>query len=161
MFTIKTNYADSFEINAPLEKVKDFFSQTENYASYMPNLESIRTDNRGVTRWTILAEVPFIGKMRQSFAVDFFSNGDFFEWLPSPVETQNYLRIVAEVTEKAADKVLVRYTQNVEIRRDKANQLHPMAGLASESAISKGMQAEVEKMLKTFTNKVKEKLEKV
>ena len=160
MFTIKANYADSFEINASLEKVKDFFSRTENYANYMPNVESVRADNRGVTRWTILAEIPYVGKMRQSFAVDFFANGDFFEWLPSPVETQNYLRIVAEVTEKGTDKVAVRYTQNVELRRQKARELHPMAGLASESAISRGMQAEVEEMLKTFTARIKEKLEK-
>lgn len=161
MFTIKANFADSFEINSTVEKTQKFFSDGNNYVELMPNLDSIHTDGRGITRWIILAEIPFVGKMKQSFAVDFLATEDCIVWHPSPSETQNYLRCVAEIIEKAADKVLIRYSQYVEIRRQNARELHPLAGMAGEKNISQGMQAEVDLMLKIFISKAKERLERV
>jgi hypothetical protein len=161
MFIIKSHFADSFEINSSYSKTLDFFSKSENYVDLMPNLDSIRTDGKGITRWTISAEVPFIGNMQQSFAVDFFASDSLIEWLPSPTETQNYLRCVAEIIEKAENKILVRYSQFAEMRRKNARELHPLANLTSESKISQGVQKETDRMLKIFTQKAKEKLEKV
>lgn len=159
MFIIKSNFADSFEINSSYSKTLDFFSNSQNYVEMMPNLDSIHTDGKGITRWTISAEVPFIGKMKQSFAVDFFASDSLIEWLPSPIETQNYLRCVAEIIAKAEDKVLVRYSQFAEMRRNHARELHPLANLTSEAKISQGVQKETDRMLKIFTQKAKEKLE--
>jgi hypothetical protein len=160
MFIIKANFADSFEVNTSLEKTQKFFSEGNNYVELMPNLVSIITDNRGITRWTISAEVPFVGRMKQSFAVDFLAMDDRIEWHPSPAETQNYLSCMAEIIEKSADKVLVRYSQFVELRRRKANELHPLANLAGEKNISQGVQTEIDRMLRTFIHKSKEKLER-
>jgi hypothetical protein len=160
MFIIKANFADNFEVNSSLEKTQNFFSDGNNYVELMPNLDSIHTDGRGITRWVISAEIPFVGKMKQSFAVDFLALDDRIEWHPSPVETQNYLRCMAEIIEKSSEKVLVRYTQYVELRRKKASELHPLAGLAGEQKISQGMQSEVEQMLRIFISKSKEKLER-
>lgn len=160
MFIIKANFADSFEINTTTEKAQKFFSDGNNYVELMPNLDSIHTDGKGITRWTITAEIPFVGKMRQSFAVDFLATGEIIEWHPSPFETQNYMRCVAEIIERSAFSVLVRYSQFVELRRNHAKELHPLANLAGESKISKGMQSEVDKMLRVFTSKAKDRLEK-
>ena len=160
MFILKANFADSFEITTSADKAQKFFADGNNYVQFMPNLDSIQTDNRGITRWMIAAEIPFVGKMRQSFAVDFMAYGDLIEWLPSPTETHNYLRCVAEIIEKSDNKVLVRYSQFVEIRRNHARELHPLANLAGEKTISQGLQTEVDRMLRVFISKSKEKLER-
>lgn len=160
MFIIRANFADSFEINTSPEIAQNFFADGNNYVELMPNLDSIHTDGKGITRWMISAEIPFVGKMKQSFAVDFMAYGDLIEWLPSPTETQNYLRCVAEVREKSVNSVLVRYSQFVEIRRNHARELHPLANLAGEKKISQGMQFEVDRMLQVFIKKSKEKLER-
>lgn len=160
MFIIKANFADSFKINTSAEKAQIFFSNGNNYVELMPNLDGIHTDGRGLTKWMISAEIPFVGKMKQSFAVDFMSTGDLIEWLPSPLETQNYLRCAAEIIEKAQNEVLVRYSQFVELRRNHAKDFHPLAGLAGEKKISQGMETEVDRMLRVFINKSKEKLER-
>ena len=159
MFIIKANFADSFEINSSLEKTSSFFSNFDNYVQLMPNLENIHTDGRGVTCWHVSAEIPFVGKMKQSFAVDFLATNDIIEWHPSPLETQNYLRCAAEIVEKSIDRVLVRYSHFVELRRNHARELHPLANLAGEKKISQGMQTEIDQMLRVFINKSKEKLE--
>lgn len=161
MFIIKSSFADSFEINSSYQKTLEFFSTAQNYVDLMPNLDSIRTDGKGITRWTISAEVPFIGNMKQSFAVDFFVSDSLIEWLPSPIETQNYLRCVAEIKEKTKDTVFVKYSQYAEMRRKHARELHPLANLTSEVKISQGVQVETDRMLKIFTQKAKEKLERL
>ena len=161
MFIIRANFADSFEINTTVERTQSFFSVGSNYVELMPNLDSIHTDGRGITRWMISAEIPFVGRMKQSFAVDFLATDTIIEWHPSPSETQNYLRCVAEIIEQSAAKVLIRYSQNVEIRCQRARDLHPLARMAGEKNISQGMQAEVDLMLKIFISKAKERLERV
>jgi len=160
MFIIKANFADSIEISSSLEKAGSFFSDFRNYIELMPNLDDIHTDGRGITRWMITAEIPFVGRMKQSFAVDFLATDDMIEWHPAPVETQNYLRCVAQIIEKSVDQVLVRYSQFVELRRNHARELHPLANLAGEKKISQGMQTEIDRMLRVFINKSKEKLER-
>jgi len=161
MFIIRANFADSFEINSTLNETSSFFSNFNNYIDLMPNLENIHTDGKGITRWIIEAKIPFVGKMKQSFAVDFLTTSDMIEWHPSPTETQNYLRSMAAMVETSANKVQVKYSQFVEIRRQQARELHPLAAMAGERNISQGMQAEIDLMLKTFISKAKERLEKV
>ncbi|HXH69805.1 MAG TPA: SRPBCC domain-containing protein [Pyrinomonadaceae bacterium] len=160
MFTIRADFSDKFEVNAPIEKVREFFADIKNFIELMPNIESIHTNGDGTARWTIRAEIPFIGSMRQSFTVELAENTDErIEWIPKAGEKQNFLRYAADFVEQSADSTLVQFSQNVEMRRDSARELHLLAGLAGESRVSKGMQWEVAGMIKKFIQKAKEKLE--
>jgi carbon monoxide dehydrogenase subunit G len=161
MFTIRTDFSDKFEVNAPIEKVRRFFANIKNFIELMPNVESIHANADGSARWTIRAEIPLIGAMRESFSVELAENSDErIEWIPKAGEKQNYLRYAADFIEKSADSTLVQFTQNVELRRNAARELHLLAALAGESRISKGMQWEVSGMIKKFVQKAKDKLEK-
>jgi carbon monoxide dehydrogenase subunit G len=161
MFTIKAAYTDNFEISAPVEKVRGFFSDVRNFVELMPNVESINFDGSNAARWTIRAEIPFIGAMSQSFNVEVAENTeDRIEWIPKNGETENFLRYAADFIEKTQEKTLVQFSQMVELRRNKAKDFHFLAGLAGEKRVSQGMQAEVAGMLKKFVAKTKEKLER-
>lgn len=153
MFIIRANFADMFEVRSPCEAVFRFFADAKNYVELMPNLESIYTDRQQISHWKISAEVPFVGRMRQTFAVNFAAFDGFIEWTPAISETQNFLRCVSEIREKNENLTQVRFVQNVELRRRKAQDLHRLAGLAGESKISQGMQTEIEKMIRTFIRK--------
>jgi carbon monoxide dehydrogenase subunit G len=161
MFTIRAAYNDSFEIDAPSEKVRDFFADIRNFVELMPNVESINLIGNDAARWKIRAEIPFIGAMDQSFNVELSENTEErIEWIPKTGEAQNFLRYAADFIEKSAGKTLVRFSQMVELRRNAARDFHLLAGLAGDKRISQGMQAEVAGMIKKFVNKTKEKLEK-
>ncbi len=160
MFTIRADFSDKFEVQVPAQKVSEFFADIKNFIELMPNIESIHTNGDGTARWTIRAEIPFIGSMRQSFTVELAENTDErIEWIPKAGEKQNFLRYAADFVEQSADSTLVQFSQNVEMRRDSARELHLLAGLAGESRVSKGMQWEVAGMIKKFIQKAKEKLE--
>ena len=161
MFTIRADFSDKFEVNAPIEKVREFFADIKNFIELMPNVESIHTSGEDAARWTIRAEIPIIGSMRQSFSVELSESTDErIEWIPKAGEKQNFLRYAADFIEKNANSTLVQFSQNVELRRKAARELHLLAGLAGESRVSQGMQWEVAGMIKKFVQKAKDRLEK-
>jgi carbon monoxide dehydrogenase subunit G len=161
MFTIRASYSDKFEIKSDLETVHAFFADVKNFIELMPNVESIHTDGRGITRWTIYDDIPVIGSMKQTFPVTLTENNlERIEWSPILGEKQNLLRYSADLLEKDKNLTVVRISQNVEVRRKSARELHPLAGLAGERAVSAGMQRRVEAMIKTFMKKSRERLEK-
>ncbi len=161
MFTIRAAYSDKFEIKTSLEKAHAFFIDLENFIEIMPNVESIHTNAKGITRWTIQDDIPLLGTMRQAFPVTLSENSlERIEWTPVAGETQNFLRYSADFAVRDEETTLVQISQSVEMRRQNARELHPLAGLAGESAVSKGMQRRVTEMIKTFMRKSKERLEK-
>ena len=161
MFIIRANFSDEFEVNAPVEKVREFFADIRNFIELMPNVESIHANADDSARWSIRAEIPLIGAMRQSFNVELAEKTDErIEWIPKAGEKQNLLRYSADFVEKSASSTLVRFSQNVELRRNKAREFHLLAALAGEAPVSQGMQWEVAGMIKKFVQKAKDKLEK-
>lgn len=161
MFTIKAGYSGVFEVEAAIQKVREFLLDVRNFIELMPSIESIHTDGRGVTRWTIRAEVPFVGVMKQTFPVQLSAEDEnHIEWSPVADEKQNFLRYEMDLAEKSANRTAVQIVQLVELRRPAARDLHRLAGLAGESLISREMNKKVAEMIKIFVAKSQERLEK-
>ncbi len=143
-----------------MKKAHEFFSDIRNFIELMPNVESIHSGGDGTAHWRIRAEIPFIGAMQQAFTVELAENSDErIEWIPKSGEKQNLLRYAADFLEKGTDSTVVQFSQNVELRRNSARELHLLAGLAGESIISKQMQAEVAGMIRNFVSRAKQRLE--
>ncbi len=160
MFTIRAATGDKFEVAIPIQRVREFFTDTRNFVELMPNVESIHTAPDGSMRWTIRADIPIVGAMRQSFNVELSeSSEECIEWRPKTGERENLLRYAADFLEKGEGSTLVQFSQNVELRRERAKDLHLLAGLAGEKRVSQGMQWEVAEMIKKFVQKAKEKLD--
>jgi len=161
MFTIRAKYTDTVEVRTSLNAVRDFFTDIKNFVELMPEIESIYTDAKGITHWKIRADIPFAGVIMQKFAVQLAENTEErVEWSPVEGETKNLLRYAADFFEKSANTTLVNFTQMVELRRNSARELHILAGAAGEAIISNEMTKRVSKMLKTFVQRAKEKLER-
>ncbi len=161
MFTIRAGYTDRVEIKTSLENVVRFFSDIRNFVEMMSGVESIHTDGGGVTHWRIRVDVPFIGSFKEKFAVQIAEQTpERIEWIPAAGEKQNLLRYSAEFMPQSENSTVVQFSQNAELRRDAARELHPLAGLAGESVISGEMNKGIAQMVKSFVRKAKEKLEK-
>ncbi|MEO7658699.1 MAG: hypothetical protein ABIV48_03710 [Pyrinomonadaceae bacterium] len=161
MFTIRAAFSDNIEIRSSLDNVHDFFLDAANFADLMPGIIKIHTDARGVAHWKVEAEIPMVGKMLQSFAVELEENtSERVEWSPASTEASNFLRYSADFLEKAKNVTLVRFSQAVELRRKSARELHFLAGLAGESLISSEMTKRITEMIRVFIDRAKERLEK-
>lgn len=160
MFTIKATYSDTVEIDADAEAVRSFFKDMKNYVDLMPGVEGIHFDADGIAHWKIRASIPVVGDLTERFSVLKTEDTDeLIEWTPVPDRTGNFLRFSGEF-EDLGGSTRMRFTQSVELRREAARNLHPLAGVAGESAISRGMSRHIAEMIKTFISKAKERLER-
>ena len=160
MFTIKAGYTDKVEVKTSLERVRNFFSDIKNFIDLMPNIESIHTDNKGITHWKIRADIPLIGSFREKFSVEIAEESeDRMEWLPVRGETKNFLRYAVDYFEIGVNKTMIQFSQSVEIRRRSATQLHLLAPLAGESLISNEMGKRIAEMSKLFVQRAQQRLE--
>src|SRR5689334_15658539 len=159
MFRIKASYADQMELRTSLEKAREFFGELRNFADLMPGIEGIRNEAGGIMRWIVRAEVPVIGPVHASFAVEKTEDRpERLEWSPARTEVKNYLRYAAAFEERG-HKVLIKIAQHVELRRPHARDLHRFAALVGEGAISAEMQKRVKEMIKIFLERAQIKLE--
>ena len=159
MFRIKASYAEQMELRTTLARAREFFGELRNFADLMPGIEGIRNEAGGIMRWIVRAEVPVIGAVQASFAVEKTEDSpERLEWSPAPSEMKNYLRYAAAFEERG-HKVLIKIVQHVELRRKHAKDLHRFAILVGEGAISAEMQKRVREMIKTFLERARVKLE--
>ena len=160
MFKIKASYSEQFEVKATAESVRAFFANTRNFIELMPNIEGIRAAADGIAHWTIRAEIPLLGALNETFRVMLAENtANSIEYAPAATETQNFLRYAADFEERGAGKTVINISQTVELRREKASDLHFLAGLAGEKIISQQMQSRVAALIKSFLGKARTKLE--
>ena len=160
MFTVKAAFSDDIEIEAPVERVRRLFLDVANFAQMMPGVERALLDANGIAQWRVEAEIPFVGKMVQNFSLELTEDTpERVEWSPVKDETQNFLRYSADFLESGS-ATKVHFSQQVELRRKKASELHSLAWLAGESLISREMTASIAEMIRTFIVRAKDHLEK-
>src|SRR5437879_2080382 len=158
MFRVKSSFNTKLEIKAPLNRVRDFFADLDNFPELLGGVESIRRESGGVTRWTIATDTP-VGRVRLSLPVRETSpHADTIEWSPALNETQNLLRYSLKF-EEHTKATQIHISQQVELRRKRARELHPGVGLMSEARISSALQRRINEAIEDFLVRVKEKLE--
>ncbi len=158
MFRVKSRFKKQIEINAPMLSVKQFFSKLTNFTDMLAGVESIRREPGGIFRWTIETETP-VGHVRFSFPVQETSpHANVIEWSPAGGESQNLLRYSLKLREvNGATRIDI--SQQVELRRKRAWDLHPGIGLMSEARISAGLQRRINEAIEDFLDRVKVRLE--
>ena len=157
MFRIKSSYKTELKIKAPLKRVQEFFSDLANLSEMLWGVESIHREP-GRARWTIATDTP-VGRVRFSFPVRETSpHSNMIEWSPALDETQNLLRYSMKFAEE--DGVThVDISQQVELRRKHAWDLHPGVALMGEARLNSALQRRISAAIEEFLVRVKEKLE--
>lgn len=158
MFRVKSSFKAQLEIKAPVDRVRDFFRNVDNFTELLGGVESIRPESGGVVRWTIATDTP-VGRVRLSLPVRETSpHADVIEWSPAQGEDQNLLRYSLKFAEQQG-ATRVRVSQQVELRRKRAWDLHPGVGLMGEARLSSALQRRINEAIEGFLARAKEKLE--
>jgi len=158
MFRIKSSCKTEIEIKAPADRVREFFSDFVSFTELLPGVEGIRREPGGIARWTIATDTP-VGRIRLSLPVrQTASQPDVIEWSPAANESENLLRYSVRFAEQNG-ATLVRISQQVELRRERARDLHPALGLIGEARVSAGVQRRINEAIEDFLARAKVKLE--
>jgi uncharacterized membrane protein len=157
MFRVKSSFKKELAIKAPLEKVREFFADLHNLSEMLWGIEGIHREP-GLARWTIATDTP-VGRIRFSFPVRETSpNPNTIEWSPALNETQNLLRYSLRFSNDE-DSTQVDISQQVELRRKRAWELHPGVAFMSEARLNSALQRRINAAIEDFLVRVKEKLE--
>src|SRR6266852_123665 len=158
MFRVKSSFKAKLEIKAPLNQVRQFFADLHNFAEMLGGVEGIRREPGGVMRWTIATDTP-VGLVRMSLPVRQTSpHANVIEWSPALHESQNLMRYSLKFEERKG-VTLVNVSQQVELRRKRAWDLHPGVGLMGEARLSSALQRRINEAIEGFLLQVKERLE--
>src|SRR6266550_53914 len=158
MFRVKSSFKTQIEINAPVSEVQEFFADFTKFTDFLAGVESIRREPGGVVRWTIATDTP-VGRVRLSLPVRETSPTlNTIEWSPAINEAENLLRYSLKFEEQKG-RTLVHVSQQVELRRKRAWDLHPGVGLMGESRLSAALERRINEAIENFLAQVKEKLE--
>jgi carbon monoxide dehydrogenase subunit G len=158
MFRVKSSFKTKLEIKAPMNQVREFFANLHHFTDFLGGVESIRREPGGIARWTIATDTP-VGLVRMSLPVRQTSpHANVIEWSPAMHETQNLMRYSLKFEERKG-VTLVNVSQQVELRRKRAWDLHPGVGLMSEARLSSALQRRINEAIEGFLTRVKEKLE--
>ncbi len=158
MFRVRASYKNGLEIEAPLARVREFFRDLKNFTELLSGIESIRREAGGIARWTISADTP-IGHVRFSFPVQqTIYRADLIEWSPAANESGNLLRYSVGFTERDTH-TSVSISQQVELRRARARDLHPALAIIGEAPVNAGLQRRINEAIDAFLARAKAKLE--
>src|SRR5713101_1036199 len=158
MFRVRSSFKSQLEIRAPRKQVREFFADLGNFPELLAGVESIRREPGGVARWTIATDTP-VGRVRLSLPVRETSpHAHTIEWSPALNEAENLLRYSLKF-EEHTKATQIHISQQVELRRKRAWDLHPGVGLMSEARISSALQRRINEAIEDFLVRVKEKLE--
>jgi len=159
MFRVKSSFKTELEIKAPLPRVRAFFADLANFPELLPGVENIRHELGGIARWTIATDTP-VGRVRLSLPVRETSpHADVIEWSPALQESENLLRYSLKFEERNGITAVI-ISQQVELRRRRAWDLHPGVALMGEARISNALQRRINEAIQDFLVRVKERLEK-
>jgi hypothetical protein len=158
MFRVRSSFKGKIKVNASLQAVKNFFSNLTHFTEMLGGVEGIRRETGGVARWTIATDTP-VGHVRFSFPVRESSpHADMIEWSPAANERENLLRYSLKF-EETKSGTLIDVSHQVELRRNRAWELHPGVGLMGEARLSNALQRRINEAIEEFLVRVKEKLE--
>jgi carbon monoxide dehydrogenase subunit G len=158
MFRVKSSFKSQIEIAAPMKDVRDFFRNLSNFSDLLVGVDSIRRESGGIVRWTIATDTP-VGNVKLSLPVRETSpRVDVIEWSPATNEKQNLLRYQIKLEEEIG-LTLVRVSQQVELRRNRAWDLHPGVSLMGEARLSSALERRINEAIQAFLERAKEKLE--
>jgi len=158
MFRVRSSFKGKIKVKAPLQSVRNFFSNLTNFTDMLGGVENIRHETGGIARWTIATETP-VGFVRFTFPVRETSpHADTIEWSPAPNESENLLRYSLRFEEQQSATV-IDVSHHVELRRKRAWDLHPGVGLMGETRLSNALQRRINEAIENFLDRVKEKLE--
>jgi uncharacterized membrane protein len=160
MFRVRAEFREDLEIAAGLARVRAFFADVQNFARWMPGVEKISEPTDDTAQWVVSANVALVGRMHGEFALTRKDDRRTrIEWLPPQSERENFLRYAISFEARGSSKTFVRFALRVEMRRERAKDLHLMAGLIGERRVSEGIQEDVDLMLKTFLKRARVELE--
>ncbi len=151
-FTMSAEVERTASISLDKDFIAKYIKDLQIYPKFFPNVVSVNKLNELESEWLYLVEAPLATPYNLTFVLEDKSSGDtlLFE---SKDKIKDYLYcrgVLAQVSEK---KTKISFDFKISMTRDKASDIHFLAGVLGEKFLSDQMKDKLEGDLETFISK--------
>jgi hypothetical protein len=153
----------SFTLSAEVEKIasinleKDFISayvrDLSIYPKFFPNIVSVTKVNETESEWLYRVEAPLASPYNLSFLLEDKSPAGDTLLFESKDRLKDYLYCAAVLSQTAENKTKVSFVFKISMTREKASDVHILAGILGEKFLSEQMKSKLDSDLETFISK--------
>ncbi len=152
-FTISAEVEKSAVVNLPKEFVRNYIKDLDIYPRFFPDIVSVKTMNDSESEWVYAVDSPLASTFYLTFVlVEKQSTSDIM-LLESKNPEPDYLFCKAEFDSLGESSTNVTLNFKIKMTREKASDIHFMAGLLGENFISAQMKEKLDDDMETFIEK--------
>jgi len=152
-FTISAQVERNASINLDKEFIAAYIKDIEIYPKFFPNIVSVKKLNDTESEWLYRVEAPLASPYNLTFVLEYKSfSGDtlLFE---SKEGSRDYLYCNAILSQVSEKKTKIAFIFKISMTREKASDVHFLAGILGEKFLSDRMKEKLEGDLETFISK--------
>ncbi len=152
-FTLSAEVERNTSINLDKNFIYTYVKDLSIYPKFFPNIVSVTKVNDTESQWLYRVEAPLAAPYNLTFLLEDKSPSSDTLLFESKDKLVDYLYCRAALTETAEKKTKVTFVFKISMTREKASDVHVLAGILGEKFLSEQMKSKLEGDLETFISK--------
>ena len=153
-FTLSADVEKSATLNLPKDIVTNYIRNIDIYPKFFPDIVSVTKINDKESEWLYRIKAPLASAYNLTFLLEDRSPSDDTLFLQSKDSTKDFLFCKAYFASADENRTQITMRFHIRMTRDKASEVHFMAGLLGESFLSERMKEKLEGDMDTFISAV-------
>ncbi len=151
-FTMAAEVERTASVNLQKDFISAYITNLDIYPKFFPNIVSVTKLNDTESEWVYRVEAPLATPYSLSFVLEDKGSADtlLFE---SKDKTKDYLYCKAVLNQVDDNKTKIAFVFKISMTREKASDVHFLAGILGEKFLSEQMKDKLEGDLETFISK--------
>lgn len=152
-FTLQAEVERTASIHLDKEFIAAYIKDLSIYPKFFPNIVSVTKLNDIESEWTYRVEAPLAAPYNLAFILEDKGQSADSLLFESKDKTMDYLYCSAVLTETVEKKTKISFVFKISMTREKASDVHVLAGILGEKFLSEQMKSKLEGDLETFISK--------
>jgi uncharacterized membrane protein len=151
-FTLSAEVTRNSTINLELEFVSKYIKNLDIYPKFFPHIISVKKLDDKQSEWTYKVEAPFASPYNVKFILEDRSPSADTLLFESIDSVKDYLYCSALLSKTGVNKTKVSFLFKISMTREKASDIHFLAGILGEKFLSEKMKERLESDLEDFVS---------
>lgn len=152
-FTMSAEVERTSSINLDKDFISNYIKDISIYPKFFPNIVSVTRVNETDSEWLYRVEAPLASPYNLTFMLEDKSKSPDSLVFESKDKTQDYLYCSGVLTQVSEKKTKIAFIFKISMTREKASDIHFLAGILGEKFLSEQMKEKLESDLETFISK--------
>lgn len=152
-FTMAAEVERNSSVNLDKDFISAYIKNLDIYPRFFPNIVSVTKLNETDSEWLYKVEAPLATPYNLTFVLENKSNSADTLLFESKDKIKDYLYCRGILTQVSESKTRISFVFKISMTREKASDIHFLAGILGEKFLSEQMKDKLEGDLETFISK--------